>query len=410
MRDPGSVVSVVASYLVKPKQKLNKVLCLELINGFKCKHKVAKVQVESPYYNGILEACIIDAPPFDLIIGNVNGDDLCPKETITKYSNDSCQTATAVTRSQAREKGRQKKMLSISDVGEILTDPKMEQLQKEDPSLKSLFDLVNSGEGRTRGNKTSNFILSHGLLYRRVVTHKDDRQVNSTDQLVVPSVYRNVVFRLKHSEPLAGHQGKAKTLRRIQKYFFWPAMWKQIDRWTSACDVCQRTTDKGHVKPAPLQQTVQCKTRKHQEAMPSLTATVHGVYKNRFFSNSNVHNPCPLLIQPSFSASCEERRNLLQLVSRIHRPQVNGEVQRSSSRQKTREEVYVLEAEARRSEIRTSLCLSDSRGSTPLGFWSRELNPTEKEYYDSDKKLLAIHEGIEIFFPYIHGNKFIVEP
>ena len=139
--------------------------------------------------------------------------------------------------------------------------------------------------------------------------------------------------------------------------------------------------------------------------MPALTATI---YKNRFFTNSNMSNPCPLLIQPSFSASCQERRNLLQLVSRIHRPQVVEEVQRS--RQKTSEEVYALEAEARRSEIRTSLCLRNSRGSTPLGFWSRELNATEKCYYDSDKQLLALHEGIEIFFPYIRGNKFIVEP
>ena len=60
MRDPGSVVSVVASYLVKPKQKLNKILSLELINGFKCKHRVAKIQVEDPCYNDILEMCIID--------------------------------------------------------------------------------------------------------------------------------------------------------------------------------------------------------------------------------------------------------------------------------------------------------------------------------------------------------------
>ena len=78
MRDPGSVISVVASCFVSSKQMLNKFVTLQLINGFRCRQRVAKVKVNTPYYCGILEACIINSPPFDLIIGNNVRDRLCP--------------------------------------------------------------------------------------------------------------------------------------------------------------------------------------------------------------------------------------------------------------------------------------------------------------------------------------------
>ena len=255
MRDPGSVVSIVANYLVQTEQKLDKFVDLQLVNGFKCRHRVANINVSSPYYDGVLEACVMDSPPFDLIIGNVNGDDLCPKamvsDTMTSNTNN---TALAVTRAQSRDRqvSQSGKRLVISDVGEILADPKMEILQKEDPSLQRLFKLADAREERTRGNKTSKFILSRGLLYRQVVTRNGDRQVKSTKQLVVPAVYKPIVFKLAHAAPLAGHQGKSKTLNRVQNHFFWPSMTEEINRWTASCDVCQKTTDKGRVKPAPL--------------------------------------------------------------------------------------------------------------------------------------------------------------
>lgn len=248
MRDPGSVISVVASGFVQSNQLQEEYVNLQLINGFKCRHQVAKVKVNTPYYCGILDACVIKSPPFDLILGNNVKDSLCPNIANCKPD----KPALAVTRSQTKSQANlSSRKLVISDVGEILTDPKMEKLQKEDSSIQKLFKLAESEEERTRGSMTSKFILSQHLLYRLVRTQKGD-QVYTNKQLVVPAEYRRLVFNLAHAAPLAGHQGKSKTLKRIQAHFFWPSMVDEINRWTGSCDICQRTTDKGRVKPAPM--------------------------------------------------------------------------------------------------------------------------------------------------------------
>ena len=248
MRDPGSVISVVASCFVQSNQMMDEYVNMQLINGFKCHHRVAKVKVNTPYYCGVLEACMINSPPFGLIIGNNVRDSLCPNVEVCKPD----KPALAVTRSQTKSQANpSSRKLVISDVGEIVTDPKMEELQKEDPSIQELFKLAESKEERTRGKQTSKFILSKNLLYRLVSTHKGD-QVYSTKQLVVPAGYRRLIFNLAHAAPLAGHQGKSKTLRRIQAHFFWPSMADEVNRWTGSCDICQKTTDKGRVKPAPI--------------------------------------------------------------------------------------------------------------------------------------------------------------
>lgn len=72
------------------------------------------------------------------------------------------------------------------------------------------------------------------------------------EQLVVPKVYRKQVFKLGHESIMGGHLGHKKTLDRIQNSFFWPGMVSQVYRWTRSCDVCQRTMDRGRVKPAKI--------------------------------------------------------------------------------------------------------------------------------------------------------------
>ena len=229
--DQGSVVNVVAAYLVNKDQYTGSSNCLKLMNGYICRHPTAIINVESPYYSGSVEACAMKNPAFDLVIGATSKSSLRTKPTL------------AVTRLQAKLRLAPKKKLIINDVGEILREPNMENLQKEDPSLIRLLALGRSGKRKTRRGKVSYFFFENSILYRRVGDKK---------QLVVPECYRPLVFKLAHSSPLAGHQGKMKTTNRVLSQFFWPAITAELSRWISSCEICQKTTDKGRLRPAPI--------------------------------------------------------------------------------------------------------------------------------------------------------------
>ena len=47
--------------------------------------------------------------------------------------------------------------------------------------------------------------------------------------------------------------GVKKTLSRIQFHFYWPGMGAEVSRLVRSCDICQKTSDRGRVKPPPLQ-------------------------------------------------------------------------------------------------------------------------------------------------------------
>ena len=69
---------------------------------------------------------------------------------------------------------------------------------------------------------------------------------------MVPVKYRQAIFQLGHASALAGHMGARKTTERISKEYFWPGMTVELDCLARSCDVCQKTTDRGRVPPAPL--------------------------------------------------------------------------------------------------------------------------------------------------------------
>ncbi|QRV96830.1 Transposon Ty3-G Gag-Pol polyprotein [Ceratobasidium sp. AG-Ba] len=55
---------------------------------------------------------------------------------------------------------------------------------------------------------------------------------------------------MHHDNPIAGHQGQARTLELISRRYYWPAMKAQVNRFVESCEVCQRS--KGHKLFAPL--------------------------------------------------------------------------------------------------------------------------------------------------------------
>lgn len=70
--------------------------------------------------------------------------------------------------------------------------------------------------------------LKDGILYRNAKI--EDREVN---QLVIPEVYREVVFQGIHRD--TGHPGKDKTLWLAKHRYFWPGLEREISQKVDNC-------------------------------------------------------------------------------------------------------------------------------------------------------------------------------
>lgn len=60
------------------------------------------------------------------------------------------------------------------------------------------------------------------------------------ERLYVPSKFRLEVLRAAHSTPAAGHGGVSTTLSRISQDYWWPGLRRDVTRWVSQCQPCQK--------------------------------------------------------------------------------------------------------------------------------------------------------------------------
>lgn len=60
---------------------------------------------------------------------------------------------------------------------------------------------------------------------------------------------------LAHATAFAGHLGVKKTKQRFLQQVNWPGFIKSVKSYCKSCDVCQKTTPKGRVPQAFIQDT-----------------------------------------------------------------------------------------------------------------------------------------------------------
>ena len=76
-------------------------------------------------------------------------------------------------------------------------------------------------------------------------------------QLCIPdcSMRENIIWE-KHSGGLARHFGMDKTLEKLSHFYFWPNMWRDVQRFVARCKVCQlakgHSQNKGLYTPLPI--------------------------------------------------------------------------------------------------------------------------------------------------------------
>ena len=102
--------------------------------------------------------------------------------------------------------------------------------KKIDETLKCFFENI------LDHNDNGNFQIINDILCREA-TNKLDKSF----QVVIPTKYRSAILKLAHEIPLAGHLGIRKTLKKLDKFFYWPKLKDDVKFWVSTCANCQKT-------------------------------------------------------------------------------------------------------------------------------------------------------------------------
>ena len=249
LRDTGCSGIVVKKDLVSEDQFTGDLNVMLLIDDTARKVPIAKIDVDTPYLKGQVEAqCLPDAV-YDLIIGNVP--DARAADDPDPSWRDHVQEACAVTtRSQAKKAG-ERIPLKIPSTNEspVVDREKLKQMQRDDKSLQKYWE---KDDVFVRGQAENSFEVKGGVLYR-VYKHPYVNGGKPLKQVMVPEQLRNRIMELAHGSIMGGHMGIKKTVDKIQSAFYWPGIQGDVTRYCKSCDVCQKTVNKGSVPKVPLE-------------------------------------------------------------------------------------------------------------------------------------------------------------
>ena len=245
MLDSGCTTVGVRKSLVKEHQYTGAQKHCVLFSGHILSFPVAKIHLVTPYFKGEIDACVVDNPPCDVILGRI------PGVNFTVSNSDSDVAAAVQTRAQKQAATKVTKPLTITQAPGLHVDAKrVGELQQRDPTLKLLYQKARASNMTGTPKAEATFGITNGLLYRNFLCKATQQE---SRQLVVPSELRPTVLAAAHDSILAGHMATGSTLKRILPYFYWPRMKTDVKEYCDSCDACQRTCPKGKVNPVPLQ-------------------------------------------------------------------------------------------------------------------------------------------------------------
>ena len=176
LRDTGCTGVVVRRSLVSDGQMLNKQSGMTLINNYKQRCPMARINIDCPFFRGTTDALCIDDPAHDLVIGNIEG---------SKFPDMTHFSSGVVKNKQSRKDRRKNRKVKVAD--KFIRQHRQEILMKQasDAKLADIRRRVESGsvtKSRSFSSGETKFIRRNGLIYRH---HKKNAKVSL--QLVVPS-------------------------------------------------------------------------------------------------------------------------------------------------------------------------------------------------------------------------------
>ena len=253
LRDTGCSGVVVRSSFVLPEQYTGKSHICILIDGSSKKVPMARIHIDTPYYVGMVDAMCMEAPIYDLIVGNVKGARDPHSPNPSWEFPDVGQGI--VTRAQAKKDACPIKPLVVPEALDIASSvDELRKEQAEDLSLRKAWDKAVSDEPpRYLKSGLVWFEVRKKLLYRRYKPNGVEAN-QAKNQIVVPKGRRQKVLKLAHESAMGGHLSASKTTARILTNFYWPDIQGDVTRFCRSCDTCQRTVPKGRSGKGLLEQ------------------------------------------------------------------------------------------------------------------------------------------------------------
>ncbi|GFR78367.1 reverse transcriptase [Elysia marginata] len=249
LRDSGCSAVIVRRGLVASTVPLTGSQLIRFADGSMKRVPTTQVFIDCPYYQGRVEAALLEAPLYDVMLGNIKGVK-CPGLQIETESY-SRKAAAMETRASSTKEIKKLKTPQQADLG--LSREDLKDLQQEDPSLEQARrnaltgDIIHTGK-----DNESWYSYQKGILVRHFKSPKVEHG-DVVKQVVVPASLRSKVMALGHDSILAGHLAAKKTAEKILTNFYWPNLWGDVTRYCQSCDVCQRSTPKGRTTKVPLE-------------------------------------------------------------------------------------------------------------------------------------------------------------
>ena len=214
LRDTGCTGVLVRRSLVSDGQMLNKQSGVTLINNYKQRCPMARINIDCPFFRGTTDALCIDDPAHDLVIGNIEG---------SKFPDMTHFSSGVVNKTKRSKKSRKNRKVKVADKFTRQHRQELCMKQASDIKLKEIRRRVESGsvtKSRSFSSGETKFICRNGLIYRHF-----KKNANVSLQLVVPFSLTHSVINLAHeSLRVLNHRGRKETISKVLDEFYWPGV------------------------------------------------------------------------------------------------------------------------------------------------------------------------------------------
>ena len=228
LRDTGCTGVVVRRSLVTDGQMLNKQSGVILINNYKQRCPVARINVDCLFFRGTTDALCIDDTAHDLVIGNIEG---------SKFPDMTHFSSGVVKNKQSRKDRRKDRKVKVADKFIKQNRQELCMMQASDAKLADIRRRVESGSVTKSRSGETKFIRRNGLMYRHF---KKNSKVSL--QLVIPSSLTPSIIKLAHeSRKVVNHRGRKETISKVLDEFYWPGVCREVTQFCRSCAICQRT-------------------------------------------------------------------------------------------------------------------------------------------------------------------------
>ncbi|CAD6234146.1 GSCOCG00012365001-RA-CDS, partial [Cotesia congregata] len=96
-------------------------------------------------------------------------------------------------------------------------------------------------------------IVDDRLNYHRPDPLKSIVRDDTAWKLVLKDSEVPEILKRNHEDPDAAHLGRDRMYKRIKVRYYWPGMWRDVDEFVEACEVCKRVKYKQTSSKAPMQ-------------------------------------------------------------------------------------------------------------------------------------------------------------